>query len=160
MLHLGAFMSVETFKPPVNKWHWRVLGPPPQPKKPMSMKVKALIQAPIMALVGGLIYWYFDHLIGPVIIWTLAGVVLVGGLFVPPMFRAIEHFGLWLGKWVAIILNWGLLTPFFYLCFAPGRLILKLKGHDPMDRAFPDARESFWIPRKPITDFSQYRKQH
>lgn len=137
-----------------------MLGPPPAPKKPMSIKLKATIQAPVMALVGWLIYHFFDHLIGPVIIWSLAVVVLAGGWFVPPVFRAIEHFGQWLGKGVAIGLNWGLLTPFFYLCFVPGRLILKLRGLDPMERKFPDDAPSFWIPRKPVTDMAQYRKQH
>lgn len=153
-------MGTEAFKPPVNKWHWRILGPPPEPKKPMSIKLKATIQAPVMALVGYLIFRFFDHLTGPVIIWTLAGVVLAGGWFAPPLFHGLERFGLWLAKGVAIGLNWGLLTPFFFLCFVPGRLILKLKGYDPMERKFPDDAPSFWIPRKPITDFSQYRKQH
>lgn len=153
-------MGSEAFKPPVNKWRWSVLGEPPVAKKPMSMRLKATIQAPLMALVGYLIYMFFDHLAGPVIIWALAGVVLVGGWFVPPVFKAIERFGVGLGKGVAVVLNWGLLTPFFYLCFVPGRLILKLRGRDPMERKFPDDAPSFWIPRKPVTDFSQYRKQH
>jgi len=153
-------MAEQPFKPPVNVWKWQALGTPPPPKKPMGMKTKATIQAPIMILVGYLIYRWTGHYIGPTIVWTLAGVVFIGGWFVPPMFKAMEHFGAWLAKWVAILLNWGLLTPFFYLCFWPGRLILKLKGIDPMDRKFPDDRSSFWIPRKPVTDMSQYRKQH
>lgn len=153
-------MKPDSFKPPVNTWHWKMLGSPPQPKKPMNIKVKALIQAPVMVLVGGLIYYFFDHLTGPVIVWTLASMVLIGGLFAPPLFRAIEHFGMTLGRWIAVGLNWGLLTPFFYLCFFPGRIILKLKGIDPMDRKFPDDKDSFWIPRKPVPDLAQYRKQH
>lgn len=153
-------MGSETFKPPVNKWQWRVLGPTPAPKKPMDIKLKALLQAPLMALVGYLIYHFFGHLTGPLIVWTLAALVLVGGLFVPPLFRAIERFGLALGKAIAIGLNWGLLVPFFYLCFVPGRLLLKLQGIDPMNRKFPDDATSFWIPRTPVTDPAQYRKQH
>lgn len=153
-------MSSESFKPPVNKWSWNVLGPPSIVKKPMNIKVKALIQAPVMALVGYLIYHFFDHLIGPVIVWVLAGAVLVGGLFIPPLFHAVERFGVRLGAWVVVVLNWVLLTPFFYLCFFPGRLLLAVRKIDPMDRKFPDDRASFWIPRKPVADLSQYRKQH
>jgi len=145
---------------PVNKWIWRAVGTPPPVKTPMGMKTKALIQAPVMVLVGYLIYRWTGHLIGPVIVWTLAGLVLVGGLFVPPIFHGFEKFGAWLGKWIGLILNWGLLTPFFYLCFVPGRLILKMKGIDPMDREFPSKKTTFWIPRKPIADIAQYRKQH
>ncbi len=149
-----------TFKPPINTWTWKVLGTPPKPPKPMSRQLKATIQAPLMALVGWLMYHFFGHIIVPVIVWTLSAVVLIGGWFVPPMFIAMERFGAWLAKWVTLILNWGLLTPFFYLCFLPGRLILRLKGIDPMDRTFPDPRPSFWISRKPVADLNQYRKQH
>lgn len=126
----------------------------------MSIKLKASIQAPVMALVGWLIYHFFDHLAGPLIVWSLAALVLAGGWLFPPVFHAVERFGLALGKGVALALNWGLLTPFFYLCFLPGRLMLKLRGVDPMDRRFPDDRASFWIPRKPVADMAQYRKQH
>lgn len=147
-------------KGPVNTWNWRALGTPPPKKTPMSIKVKALIQAPIMALVGYLIFRWTGHLIGPAIVWTLAGVVLVGGLFVPPLFHGMERFGMWIAKGVTVGLNYGLLVPFYYLCFVPGHLILKIQGIDPMDRAFPDDRPTFWIPRKPVADMAQYRKQH
>jgi hypothetical protein len=153
-------MSTPKQKFPVNKWPWKAIGTPPAVKTPMSMKTKATIQAPLMVLVGYLIYRWTGHLIGPAIVWTLAGVVLVGGWFVPPIFHGIEKFGMGLAKYVTVGLNYGLLVPFFYLCFLPGRLILKLQGIDPMDRTFPDNRPSFWIPRKPVPDMSQYRKQH
>jgi hypothetical protein len=151
---------MSSHKPPLNTYTWRALGPTPEAKKPMSIKLKASIQAPAMVVVGWLIYHFFDHLAGPLVVWTLAVLVLVGGWLLPPLFHGFERFGQWLGKSIAIALNWGLLTPFFYLCFVPGRLMLRIKGIDPMDRRFPDDRASFWIPRKPVADVAQYRKQH
>lgn len=145
---------------PVNKWTWKALGDPPPAKIPMSIKAKASIQAPIMGLVAWFMYYKFHHVTVPCIVGGLAVIVLIGGWFIPPVFHAIERFGQGLAKWVVVILNWGLLAPFFYLCFVPGRLILKLQGIDPMDRTFPSESDSFWIPRKQITDMSQYRKQH
>jgi hypothetical protein len=153
-------MNTPVAKGPVNTWPWRALGTPPPAKKPMSIKVKATIQAPLMILVGFFMYHYFGHRIVPYIVWTLSVVVLIGGWFIPPIFHGMERFGAWLAKWVAIILNYGLLVPFYYLCFVPGRLILKLQGIDPMDREFPSAKPTFWIPRKPVNDVAQYRKQH
>lgn len=152
-------MSNEAFKPPVNTWKWRVLGPAANERKPMSPQLKASIQAPIMALVGLAMFYFFHHLVVPIIVWTLAGLVLVGGWLVPPIFHGFEKFGQWLAKGVMAGLNWLLLTPFFYLCFIPGRLILLVRRIDPMDRRFPDARESFWIPRKPVGT-EQYKRQH
>ena len=153
-------MNTSAAKGPINTWTWRILGAPPPVSQPMSPRLKATIQAPVMAVVGYLIYRWTGHLIGPAIVWTLAGLVLVGGWFIPPIFHTMERFGATLAVWVARILNYGLLVPFFYLCFVPGRLILKLQGIDPMDREFPSDKPSFWIPRKPVSDPAQYRKQH
>ncbi|HMP73881.1 MAG TPA: hypothetical protein PKE55_11525 [Kiritimatiellia bacterium] len=153
-------MSTTTNPKPLNTWTWRVLGAPPPPKKKMPRQKKALIQAPIMVGIAGLIHLWLDHVIMPGIIVFLAFLVLVGGLFYAPLFNGFERFGVKLTYWVTLILNWGLLTPFFYLVFLPGRIVLKLKGKDPMDRKFPDPRPSFWVERKPVTDLNQYTKQH
>jgi hypothetical protein len=153
-------MSSESTPKILNTWNWRVLGEPPPPKKKLSRAVKALIQVPIMLGIATLLYLWLGHVIMPIIIVVLASLVLVGGLFVPPIFDAFERFGVKLTYWVTLILNWGLLTPFFYLVFFPGRLVLKLKGKDPMDRVFPDPRPTLWVPRKPVANLNQYTKQH
>jgi hypothetical protein len=145
----------------LNTWPWQGLGKAPPEKKPMPIRVKATIQAAAMAAIGFIIYKVFDHLIGPAIVWTLAGLVLVGGWFVPPIFHGFEKFGAKLAYWVSAGLTWGLLVPFFYITFTFGRLVLLLRGADPMDRAFPDeGRASFWTPRAPVPSKEQYRKQH
>jgi hypothetical protein len=143
------------------KWTWHAVGTPPPPRKPVSIKVKALIQAPIMAVVGYVIYRVWGHLVGPVIVWTLAALVLVGGLFVPAIFHGFERFGMLLAKWVSAALTWGLLTPFFYLVFTFGRLVLAVQRLDPMDRKFPEpGRTTFWVPRPRVPSMEQYKKQH
>ena len=119
----------------------------------------ALIQAVIMAVIGLLVYQGLGHRTMGIIVWSFAAVVLVSGLFIPPVFFAIERFGKLLGKGVATALTWGLLVPFYYLCFVPAHVVLKLRGKDPLRRQFPTDEPTYWIPRKPIPDVSQYRKQ-
>ncbi|MCS6770467.1 MAG: hypothetical protein NZ740_00395 [Kiritimatiellae bacterium] len=144
-----------------NTWPWKALGVPLPEKKPMPIRVKSTIQAAVMALVGFAIFRIWDHLIGPAIVWTLAALVLAGGWLYPPLFHGFERFGAKLAFWVSAGLTWGLLTPFFYITFTAGRLILWLSRKDPMDRAFPDAeRASFWLPRPPVINMEQYKKQH
>lgn len=46
-----------------------------------------------------------------------------------------------------------------HLCFCPMRLVLILKGKDPLQRKFEAAAATYWTPRKPIQDVGQYRKQ-
>lgn len=125
----------------------------------MSLPVKAVLQAVFMSAVGFVLFKWKGHVIGPSIVWTLAGLVLIGGLFAPPLFHAIEKGGKKIGLWFATALNYLLLTPFFFLVFTFGHLVLKVKGIDPMCRAFPTKETTYWIPRKPVT-VEQYRKQH
>lgn len=145
----------------MNTWPWKALGPALPERKPMPMRVKATIQAVVMGLVGFAIYKIWGHLIGPAIVWSLALLVLIGGWLVPAIFHGFERFGAKLAFWVASGLTWGLLVPFFYITFTFGRLVLMVRGLDPMDRAFPDAgRDTFWTPRPPVPSMDQYRKQH
>jgi hypothetical protein len=120
----------------------------------------ALIQVVVMVCIGLLLQLVFKKVIMARIVWSLAGVVLVSGLFIPPVFRAIERFGAALGRWAAVGLTWLLLVPFFYLFFVPGRMIIKLKGKDPMCRKCPTDLPTYWVKHAPIQGVEQYRKQH
>jgi hypothetical protein len=113
----------------------------------------------MLIIVFFLYTWKPDHVMWRIVL-GLAGVVLVGGLLIPPVFHAIERFGQALGRWAAAGLTWGLLVPFYYLCFVPGRCFLARRGKDPMHRAFPTNKVSYWIPRPPVRGPGQYRKQH
>ncbi len=145
----------------MNTWDWKALGAPHKQARPMSLKLKSTLQALAMAAVGYVIYRIWGHPVGPAIVWSLAGLVLIGGWVFPPIFHGFEKFGAKLAFWVAGGLTWGLLVPFFYITFTFGRLILLVSGKDPMDRRFPDAeRTSFWTPRPPVPSMAQYRKQH
>lgn len=145
----------------VNTWPWKALGPTVEPVRPMSIKTKACIQAPIMLLVAFLLYQFAEHKVMPAIIAGLAVLVLVGGLAVPAIFRVFERVGLWLARGVSAALTWGLLVPFFYLVFGFGRLVLVLTRQDPMQVRFPAPdHATFWEARKPVPSLAQYRKQH
>jgi hypothetical protein len=141
-------------------WPWVDGERGPAARKGLSRPIRAVIQALVMLGIASLLYWWKPaHFMWKVVL-GLAGVVLVSGLLVPVVFDAIERFGQALGRWVAVGLTWGLLVPFYYLCFVPARIGLKLKGKDPMHRAFDAGAQTYWIKRPPINDVKQYRKQH
>ena len=146
--------------PEAAKWDWKADGGTPAAKQPMNIRVKAALQGAVMIAVGFVFFHWRHHLVGPAIIWTLAALVLCGGLFYPPLFHAFEKFGKKLGAWVATGMTYLLLVPFYYLVFAPAHWILNARHIDPMCREFPTKLDTYWIPRKPITDFNQYKKQH
>ena len=141
-------------------WPWRerdAARAAPQKTGPAASAV--LLQVGIMAAIGAGLYVWLDHRVMGIVVWSLAGVVLVSGFFIPPVFAAIERFGQWLGKAVGAILTWGLLAPFYYLCFFPMHLVLKLKGTDPLHRQIHTQEPTYWTPRKPVRNVAQYRKQ-
>lgn len=145
----------------MNTWPWQALGTPPPVRQPISIKVKALIQAPLMVLVAYAIHHFTGHKVMPAIIVGLAGLILLGGLAVPPIFHAFERFGFLLARWVAAGLTWGLLVPFFYLVFGFGKLVLVITRQDPLSVKFPAPEHTtFWENRPPVPDLNQYRKQH
>lgn len=145
----------------VNTWPWKALGSAPVKSAPMTPAAKACIQAPIMLLVAFLLYRFGRHPVMPAIVAGLAVLVLVGGLAVPPLFRAFEKLGLLLTRGVAAALTWGLLVPFFYIIFGFGRLILMITRQDPLQVRFPSPQHTtFWEARKPVPSLDQYRKQH
>jgi len=89
----------------------------------------------------------------------LACLLLLLGLCVQPAFLAVERFGLRLGRIAAVGMTWLLLVPFYYLCFVPGRIVMRLAGQDPLDRRFPAGRATSWVPHRPA-EAGRYRKQY
>jgi hypothetical protein len=141
-------------------WPWRERDAArTAPRKTGPAAATVLLQVGVMAAIGAGLYGWLGHRAMGIAAWSLAGVVLVSGFFVPPVFAAIERFGKSLGKWVGALLTWGLLVPFYYLCFVPLRLAQKMAGKDPLHRQCPTAEPTYWTPRKPVADLSQYRKQ-
>ena len=116
------------------------------------------IQAIVPAVIG-LIFFYVGKPIASKVLWGISGTLLISGLIIPPVFNRIEQFGRWFGKWVGMAITWGLMVPLFYLVFVPGRLLLKLRGIDPMCRKFPTDAPTYWVPRKPVTDMEEYKRQ-
>lgn len=153
-------MSEATPTPIVPQWDWKAGGTRPAPKRHMDNRVKAVVQAVVMSAVGAFFFFKKQHVIPAAIVWSLAGVVLVSGLFIPPVFRAIDRFfSVTLVKWVGTGLTYLLLVPFYFIVFAPAHWIMRARGVDPMAREFPTKLPTYWIPRKPA-DAAQYKKQH
>ncbi len=117
-----------------------------------------LIQAIVPAVVG-LVFLLLAKPVTAYVLWGISGLILVSGLFIPPVFIKIEQFGRWFGKWVGLIMTWVLMIPVFWLIFVPGRVILKLRGIDPMCRKFPTDAKTYWVPRKPVTNLEDYKRQ-
>lgn len=139
-------------------WPWVDDAAEAEPQRPATGR-RAFIQFCVMLAIAAVIRRQFDKQVLPAIILGLATFVLVSGLFLPAVFLAVDGFMRAFGRVVGAALTWILLVPFFFICFVPARVILLLRGSDPMQRAFPTADPSYWAAHADRRHMSHYRKQ-
>jgi len=113
-----------------------------------------------MTCVGLILRFVFDKAVVATIVFALAALVLIGGLLVPPLYRAFRKAGHGLAKGVGVALSWILLLPFFYICFPLGRLLLLLSRKDPMNRGFLPENKTYWSKHRPLPPPETYRRQY
>ena len=118
-----------------------------------------MVQGAIPALVGAF-FWYKNRHVAASVLFGISGVLLVTGFLLPSVFLRIEKLGQGLGRIVGVVLTWLCLVPAFFLVFVPGHLILKIRGLDPLSRAFPTDLPSYWVPRKPVASTDDYKRQY
>jgi len=139
----------------------RETAPETQPTRMShTTQKRAFVQFTIAFAIAALLYLLFKKPGMATIVVVISTLVLVCGLFIPAAFLAIERFGLKLGEWVSTGLTWILLVPFFYICFVPGRIIMTIRGKDPLNLKFSSSATTYWVPRVPINDITRYQKQH
>jgi hypothetical protein len=128
------------------------------PWKPSHRDLRwfAALQFVFLALVA----WLLHRHAGPAwIAWSvvIVSVVVAGvGLAAPRAVRPVFV------AWVAVtfplgwLVSFGVLAAVFYLVFCPVGLVLRLCGHDPLQRRFDRHAESYWSPRRASDDKSRY----
>ncbi|HUP42184.1 MAG TPA: SxtJ family membrane protein [Thermoanaerobaculia bacterium] len=47
----------------------------------------------------------------------------------------------------------------YYLVLTPVGLLLRLAGHDPLERAREEGRPSYWVERQPARELGRYFRQ-
>lgn len=139
-------------------WPWRE-GSRPLQNATSNITRRAWIQTAVMLALAASMFFFFNKQILPLLILGLAMLNLGLALFMPDAFRAIELFWQRAARAAGIIMTWLLLVPFFYLCFLPARLILKISSRDPMRRKFPAPAPTCWTQRSGIAGVDRYNRQ-
>jgi len=93
------------------------------------------------------------------VLWAVAAGVPAAGWCVPALLRGV-YVGMAYAVWpVGAVLSVVLLAGVYYLVFTPIGLVMRLCGHDPMERTFPSGRDSHWQPRRQTDDVRRYFRQ-
>ncbi len=124
-------------------WPWRDAAAVLDAQKVPLARV--LVQFCLVSAVASLLFFGWSHRIAGGGLYGIALVLLVSGLFVPPVFFILEKTVLRLTKALATGLSWLLLTLLYLLLFTPGRLCFRLAGKNAMARGFQRDVPSYWI---------------
>ena len=139
-------------------WDWE--NRPGRRPEARARRGAALAQAAVALAAATFLVFYKKYLVLGAVLYGLGALTLLGVLFVPPLHRALDRGGKWLGRVVGAAATWLLLVPFFYLCFPAARLLLKLRGRDPLRRRWEPAASSYWTDRQPVEQAAHYTRQY
>ena len=140
-------------------WPWRAPTRAPATGG-WTRRRRILLQCAVTAAIATLLTWWLGRCRLGLCVYCFSAVILICGFLAPKAFDALERLGQKLAHAAALALTWILLMPFFYLCFAPARLILKLMGKDPMHRRFERKCSSYWVDHKPPATPQPYTRQY
>lgn len=141
-------------------WPWRQAEQMDPSVRGVSHRGRAVIEACVAGVVGSCLLWGFGKKWAGGIVLGVATLVLVGGLWIPPLYRGFQRAGKWLAQVVGTGVTWLLLTPFFYLCFPIGRLLFFLGGKDLLGRRRSAAIKTYWSEYSRQGGVERYRKQY
>jgi len=114
-----------------------------------------LLQAAIPLTVSAVLYFWapFAHArtVAKVVL-GVAAFLLLTGFLAPALFKKIEKLVWGLVHGVGVVMSWLLLAPLFYTFFLGARILLGLRGKDPLHRELDPAAASYWVVREPHAD--------
>lgn len=116
----------------------------------------------LLAWNGWLAFAYLGEASRASVALALAALAAVSGLFslVFPKANLPIYLGLTIAAFpIGFVLSYVIMGTLFYVVIAPIGLLMRLFGHDPMDRRFrPDAK-SYWMDARPQRPRDSYFKQ-
>lgn len=123
-----------------------------------ELKQFALIWMAMFGIFGAISLWAKSSTSSATAFWIIAAFGLLG-YFRPAVLKPV--YIVWMA--LAMPIGWAvshlLLLAVFYLVLTPIGLLLRLFGHDPLNRQFDRAAKSYWIPHDPSHEPARYFKQ-
>ena len=115
--------------------------------------------AVFFAIVGGLVRWKFGVPAASTVIWlTAAGLTLLY-YAVPPLRRPLYLGWMYAAFPIGWVVSHVVLAIVYYLVFTGTGLVMRLLGHDPMQRRFEPDAQTYWVEHRPGADLARYYRQ-
>ncbi|MEE8450820.1 MAG: SxtJ family membrane protein [Thermoguttaceae bacterium] len=118
-----------------------------------------LIWLVFFGVVGGIVWGKSESTTAASAIWAMAVVVPVVGGIVPSLMRLV-YLGMCYASFpIGFVVSHVILAIVYYLVMTPIGLLMRMFGHDPMQRRFDRDAETYWIPRKQPDRMERYFRQ-
>jgi hypothetical protein len=116
------------------------------PLTPRALRRFGLTVGGAFLVLGGISRWR-GHEWPPLVLWTLAGALLVPALAYPAILAPIERAWMRLGAVLHRVNSTLILGIIFFLVITPIGMVLRL-FRDPMDRRLVPQRPTLWVKRE------------
>jgi hypothetical protein len=133
-------------------WDWRA-DEGARERHAAKLRQRGLLQGAVGLSIAAALFFLLHWVVIPAIAAGIAVFTVVAALASPTGLYArvaglLEAFGLMVGTAV----TWLVLTPVFFLVFAPFGLLTRRGSNDPMKRGYDKSASTYWITREPDAD--------
>ena len=124
-----------------------------------ELAVFGLIWLVFFGIVGAIVWSKSDLATAASIIWAVAVVVPVVGWMVPSLMRIVYLGMTYASLPIGFVVSHVILAIVYYLVMTPIGLVMRMFGHDPMQRRFDRDAKTYWIPREQPEQIERYFRQ-
>jgi hypothetical protein len=124
-----------------------------------QLNVFGIIWLVFFGVVGGIATTNGGSMLVATVIWGLAVAVPVVGWIVPAFMR-ITYIGMAYAAFpIGFVVSCLILAVVYYLVLTPTGLLMRLFGHDPMNRQFDERADTYWSRREQDHNLEAYFRQ-
>jgi len=120
----------------------------------------ALMLPVVLGLLAALAWWRENPKASLGLLIAGPAICLVA-LVLPPVWLRVFRLWMKLGAALNFVMTRVILTIFYYLILTPFSLVMRLFGKAPLDLAWKDGKQTYWLDKEPVEGgLERYRKQY
>ena len=124
-----------------------------------QLNVFGFIWLLFFATLGGVLLNSGSSVLVAALVWAIAVIVPVVGWIVPRFMRIIFVGMAYATYPIGFVVSYLIMLVVYYLVLTPIALVMRLIGHDPMNRQFDESADTYWCPRDQDDSLSTYFRQ-
>jgi hypothetical protein len=124
-----------------------------------QLNVFGFIWLLFFATVGGILLNSGSSVLVAALVWGVSVLVPAVGWIVPEFMRII-YVGMAYATYpIGFVVSYLIMLVVYYLVLSPIGLVMRLFGHDPMNRHFDESADTYWCPRDQDDSLTAYFRQ-